>query len=511
MDRRLTRSVAALCVVIFMLATTCTAVSAHVYEYNNAQATTTVRTPTVQLQSGTVGSSTVSNSVYATVTVASPAQSLYYVPVTFTNNQGSSTPNPLQVSIQANPSLYSTHEASDLGNIRFCSDTGCNTELYSWLEGCGSSAPYGACSTASTSATFWVKLTSSIAGSGGTLTVYMAFLSTSINFDGVQAGEAPTLSATYAQFDNGAKVFLFYDNFAGTTISSAWNVVGASGTYSVDNGLVVDSLPFPGYSFSLNNEYTGPLIVDAYQVGTTGAWLGASFSNLVTTSSSYTVTSGAAQWVYPPEGSDGINGLCIASGCTGFTPNPVSTTLQVVTLAVSSTAAVEYQDYANPVTATGTNSLTNYPGVVQVGYASSDTQTTYWFRLRAYPPGNVMPSASFGSLTLGAILSLPNSGSSSWLVNLAVVSSTNTARLNNLTLSFRNPYSKQVVLGSGVPNQNSGPQVTLAASTTMLIAIGVTVSSAGTTTVTLALKIQSPPSAGAASVYCYDVIALTVN
>jgi hypothetical protein len=227
----------------------------------------------------------------------------------------------------------------------------------------------------------------------------MAFLSTSTDFDGIHWGTAPNLSPTYGQYDDGTNVFAFYDNFAGTTISSAWNTTGATGTYSVNNGLIVNSSPFPGYAFTLNNQYPGPLIIDAYQAGTYGDWIGASFSNLQTTSTSYTVTSGAVQWVYPPEGADGINGLCIASGSTAFTPNPPSTTLQVVTLAVNSTAATEYQNYASPVTVSGTISLTNYPGLVQVAYSSSDTQTTYWFRLRAYPPNNVMPSVSLGSVS----------------------------------------------------------------------------------------------------------------
>jgi hypothetical protein len=342
----------------------------------------------------------------------------------------------------------------------------------------------------------------------------MAFLSTSTNFDGVQAGEAPTLSGTYGQFDNGAKVFTFYDNFAGTTINSAWNVAGASGTYFVNNGLRVLSNPFPGYSFSLVSQYTGPLVVDALQVGTYGAWLGASFSDLQTTSSSYTVTSGATQWVYPPQGSDGINGLCTASGCTGFTPNPASTTKQVVTLAVNSTQAIEYQDYASATTRSGTNSLTNYPGLSQVGWSATDNQNTTWFRIRAYPPNNAMPSVSFGaasSLGAGTILSFTNSATSTWLVNLAVVTSSNTGRLNNLTISFTNPHSQQVILGTGVTNQNTGPQVTLAASATMTVVLGVTTSSAGTTTVNLVLKIQIPPAPGATSVYCYDVINLVVN
>ena len=88
-----------------------------------------------------------------------------YVPITLTNNQGSATPSPFQQKISWNPSSYSTYEASDLGNIRFCSDNACITTLNAWLESCTSS-----CVPSATSASAWVKLASSMAGGGGTLT-----------------------------------------------------------------------------------------------------------------------------------------------------------------------------------------------------------------------------------------------------------------------------------------------------------------------------------------------------
>jgi hypothetical protein len=338
------------------------------------------------------------NTIVYTATYSASAgySSVSYVPITITNSQSSTTPSTFQQKITWNPSNYTSYEASDLGNIRFYSDSNLATPLYAWLESCTPSLSNNA-----TSATAWIKLTTPIAASGGTTTIYMAFLSTTTDFNGNYWGTAPNLSPTYGQYDNGANVFIFYDNFAGTTISSAWNTAGAAGTYSVNNGLTVYSGAFPGYTFTLNNQYTGPLIIDAYQVGTTGDWLGPSFSNLQTTDASYSLTSGAILWAYPPEGPwSSCNGLYIASGGTTVTPNPPSTTLQVVTLAVNSTSATEYQNYANPLTVSGTISLTNYPGLVQLAYStSSDTQTTNWFRLRAYPPNNVMPSVSFGSVS----------------------------------------------------------------------------------------------------------------
>lgn len=109
----------------------------------------------------------------------------------------------------------------------------------------------------------------------------------------------------------------------------------------------MSSSSFPGLVLSLNAQYTRPLetlVVDAYQVGTYGDWSGLSFSNLQTTSTSFAITSGAIQYVYPPEGAYGYHGICVSSGCTDFTPNPSSTTLQVISLALNSTTATEYQE-----------------------------------------------------------------------------------------------------------------------------------------------------------------------
>src|SRR5579872_313736 len=121
-----------------------------------------------------------------------------YVSITLTNSQTSATPATFQQKVTFNPSSYSTYEASSLGNIRFCVDTMCSNKLFAWLESCTPS-----CTTSATSASVWVKLTSSISASGGTLTIYMVFLPTTTTFDGNYWGEAPTLSGSYAQYDNG--------------------------------------------------------------------------------------------------------------------------------------------------------------------------------------------------------------------------------------------------------------------------------------------------------------------
>ncbi|MGD0477191.1 MAG: hypothetical protein ABSB29_03360 [Nitrososphaerales archaeon] len=320
---------------------------------------------------------------------AIPSGVLNYVPIELTNSQASAVAGGTQVPLTVDWSSLSTYLNAQSSNVVFFDDAG--NPLHAWME------TFAA--TSDVADMVWVQLNSTGIPASSARTIYMGLYSTSTNNFNPNGnwGEAPTITATYGQYDNGAQVFAFYDNFAGTTISSAWNTTGAAGYYTVDNGVILYSDPIRGAAFSLVDQYTGPLIADAYQASTYGAWSGVSFSNLQTNGpASY--GSGAIQWVYPPQGPySGYVGVCINSGCTSFTPNPPSTTLQVDTLAVGSTTSTGYQDYANPATVSGTISLRNYPGLIAVAYSTSDTLTAYWFRLRAYPPNNVMPSVSFGS------------------------------------------------------------------------------------------------------------------
>src|SRR5579871_3256968 len=157
-----------------------TAITTFFNYYNNYNAQLLQYGQSVQQQKQTsVEISSFSFGASVNTLTTSTASATAYIPITITNSQGSATPATFQEKISFNPSSYSAMEASNLGNIRFCLDSGCVTPLYAWLESCSPS-----CITSATSATVWVKLTSSISASGGTLTIYMIFQTLSTNFDG---------------------------------------------------------------------------------------------------------------------------------------------------------------------------------------------------------------------------------------------------------------------------------------------------------------------------------------
>ena len=82
---------------------------ATIYVFDYSSQTSTIQVPSVALQAGTEGSSTISSVAgdAATVTVSSPTY-IYYVVVTLTNSQSSPTSAGLQQEITFNPSTYSS-------------------------------------------------------------------------------------------------------------------------------------------------------------------------------------------------------------------------------------------------------------------------------------------------------------------------------------------------------------------------------------------------------------------
>ncbi len=214
------------------------------------------------------------------------------------------------------------------------------------------------------------------------------------------------------------------------------------------------------------------------------------------------------------------NNLAISVMKSG-TKTDLKTTAETLTAGNYYEASLLWQDSPNNKTMTDltqsisatytTDTTYTLSSVTQVSLALGGTNgneyTTYWYRVRLAPPSNVMPTASFGSITQNYVLAIANSASSSWNVNLGVASSSNTGRLVNVTLWFFSPTSVQIQLGSGVTQITTGPAVSLPGSGTLYIGLYATSSSAGSRTVTLSLEIR----AGTNGAYAQYTINLQVN
>jgi len=135
----------------------------------------------------------------ATFSKPIPSGIVAYVPITLTNSQSSATPSPFQQMINITESTFSSYIAynNNFANFEYFYANG--TIIPAWIE-----------SNSSGNLITWVKLTPSIPANSE-LTIYLGFASKTTNLlssSGTSGiGEAPQLSSTYAQYDDGASVF----------------------------------------------------------------------------------------------------------------------------------------------------------------------------------------------------------------------------------------------------------------------------------------------------------------
>ncbi|MCL4389660.1 hypothetical protein M1397_03595 [Candidatus Marsarchaeota archaeon] len=323
----------------------------------------------------------------------------YYLPLNITNptNSPTQTGFQMQINLTANSILYTPHERSDLGNLRFYDAA---QALYSWCEsGCNSSAG---------KAVFWVKMDRPILANS-VITLQMYFLPNNIEYSGRYAGEAPQLScpdpsntvgcSTYAEYDNGARVFNNYWNFAGTALPSGLTTTG-TGSYSVSNGITITS-GGNGY-YVYGTQITYPQIVETLipaAPSTSTEYIDVGESTGTALAIDGVPYSGYS--IEMPGASGGLELRYEGSGGGGSVTNNAAFTF--TNDAIYSMAWVAngneqiYVNYQNEISSTNTvETIANYYPYIGV-FASSNSAFFQWLRTRAYPPNGVMPSVSFSN------------------------------------------------------------------------------------------------------------------
>ena len=159
-----------------------------------------------------------------------PSGITYYANVVITNSQSSATPSPFQQEVQIPESDYSNYISYNGVSANFEFFTGSGSIIPAWIE-----------SNSSGTLTVWLNLANGIPASNS-ITLYLGFAPAATNLlssSGTTGiGEAPQLSQTYAQYDDGANVFNNYWNFAGTSLPSGW-INNGGVTATVNNGLTL--------------------------------------------------------------------------------------------------------------------------------------------------------------------------------------------------------------------------------------------------------------------------------
>ena len=334
---------------------------------------------------------------------------LYVVPITLTNSQSSPTPAPFQQMIVVDSAAYAAHEAPNLQNVEFLYPNG--TAIPSWLESGNSNT--------ATATVYWLKLSGGIPADSS-VTVYMGFADVNVNLFSISShmhsglvGEAPELSPTYAQYDNGRSVFNFYDNFATASSLSSWTYSLPGGSFTINNGLTVNFATSgqyfvttatygPGTAFDASMTYiadtdnVGYVNVNQPGFGIGGAvWSGA-FIRL------------ACGVTYPDQLSAGeVNG-CGGGGFGYILPSEGVTGVYSVDV-LSASSSIQYVGYSmGSSTQPISGQAPNYPSNVGFQIANcgggpncsgyGNSLSVQWARVRGAPPNGVMPSVSIGTL-----------------------------------------------------------------------------------------------------------------
>ncbi|AFV51243.1 structural protein [Sulfolobales Mexican rudivirus 1] len=334
--------------------------------------------------------------------------------ITVQNSQSDPTPTNFQLLLSLNlQGIVSSMTVQNLLSLKFCQDQQCSSPLYAWIENYDSSTY---------DATVWVLLPNGIPANSS-ITIYMQVTnSNQYPYTGINAYYDTS-------YDNGANVFDAYLNAMGTSLVYSTTPTYASSVYS-SMQYEPQSNGIPGYILMLNNQacaYTVvvlqtsnsgrlPEIFEAVELysGSAGDQI---VIGLISPSSSGCAT-GQGQANVPEDAvSGGWNpntgyayiwggGTCqLASQALPSSGGPTNNGYNYYQLAVTSSSAtfyvntpsepflVDYSSLTQLVSASASFSAYGSELAVEdASCSSSHVGYLYWFRARAMPPNNVMPS-----------------------------------------------------------------------------------------------------------------------
>ena len=336
-----------------------------------------------------------------------------YVPITLTNAQTSPTPASFQQEVNVDWSAYGAYLASDVSNVEFFTTQW--SPLYAWCE--------SSCTSGSTSSPVWVNLGGSTVPAGGSLEILMAFYpKTTGEFSATGYwGEASDLSPTYGAYDNGAEVFMYYNDgqtTAGLNVANG----GSLGTSSMADpyGKTTNVLALAGNGATTSSAET----VAWYGSGVAGdGFVVDGWIDILATSDSSTYNANALQAVRGASPSslvdyllgEGWSGAMSAITYESGTTNTVLATSNQTratgwawsTTSVSGTAlanaiysAPSYEGGTSLATTSATDSnigsSETYVGIANWAGAAGQSYFYQW-KVRAYPPSGAMPTAALGA------------------------------------------------------------------------------------------------------------------
>ncbi len=326
-----------------------------------------------------------------------------------TNSQSTATSSNFQQSVTVTPSACSgcyPYINANWSNVEFSTGVGSSGPsgpLDAWIES-------GASNTAA-STLIWVNLTSStIAGSGGTLTIYMSFMPTTSPVTSGYTGYAPQFfcasgcaQTSYGQYDNGESVFTYYQPFGGlSTLPTGWAFSGtASNVVFATNDLTIigtGTTRVNLYSNVVSTEQTVNFPVDIDTLANFTLPVSQIFGTGFVLEGPTLATSGCPVNTYAGTYIRSSSVVTVCSDAKIRSGNVVSLVTQVWTTYIPNTASLtSYASYTNPKTEAISAPTANDVYQVFTTQNSIIPSLIYWTRTRTPPPNNIQPAVSFGS------------------------------------------------------------------------------------------------------------------
>jgi len=386
--------------------------------YQNNTETTTVTNTQIETVTVTFISSSNTSSGAMCPRFEGPGSPSYCVPITLSNSQLSPVPPGTQLMLRIDWQSFESYLASNVGNVIFTDSSG--VPVYAWCESsCSSSQPVS---------NVWVKDDAAISAAGQQEIFMYIFPTSQIQYSSSGFwGAFPILTGTYGQYDNGPKVFDFYNNFNGSALCNCLTAVpflggqfsGGQANYSVGNGLTITATGAPsgagfGYHIYLNKAESYSAI-DSNLVATdlpTSVSLEAAYRynamDLVPPATSYLDNGfkssyssldllcgcGSSLSIHLDNG-PGENGSTVASGS-------FQSWIGVQSI-VWPSAGSQFANSMEIQQVRGSDSTLSFaPTYADIafinGLPSQHYMTFHWMRTRNTPPNNVMPTDSLGSI-----------------------------------------------------------------------------------------------------------------
>jgi len=319
-----------------------------------------------------------------------------YLTLMLYNTQNIPTPPPFQQQIAIcngtinigpnfayvnNPTLFNL--INNNGSNVYFATTCSSPNIYSWYEGqLVNGSTY--CKI------WWIKLDNGIPANSN-VTIYMHIGNSSSNYYQQYypyVGQAPQLSSIYGQYDNGDYVFLFYDNFKGTSLNtSKWNFsTRFGGRITINNSATLYSTTAYASMITLYGFNPTSTIVDFYITYANNGLPAISMTvgNSAFSGGYFALWSGTIRSDYYGNYFAGIWG---PGGYKWSYPAIVSESWQSSNLQIYG---------SNYTYTTKSYTIFSLPSLVYYGFGCVDpsydgTITVQWARVRAYPPNGIMP------------------------------------------------------------------------------------------------------------------------